>query len=235
MKNLYDRNGLIFFSEEDIAIREMIVARVLMVLRTSLLRQNSAFSFHRCEAPCLMPKEMVNANYGDEDVFGTHDDLVLRPETTKGSYLYAMELLNTHNDIKVRPPLVVWQHGRSFRREQDQVLRNMRLKEFYQLEFQIIYSESTKNDYSPSVIEDIRSVLSEFVGTSRIEDSDRLPSYSEWTKDVVREDNSMEVCSISMRKDLEGFKVLEVAIGTDRMVYNHHLQHNILVMSHEQA
>lgn len=235
MKNLYDRNGLIFFSEEDIAIREMIVARVLMVLRTSLLRQNSAFSFHRCEAPCLMPKEMVNANYGDEDVFGTHDDLVLRPETTKGSYLYAMELLNTHNDIKVRPPLVVWQHGRSFRREQDQVLRNMRLKEFYQLEFQIIYSESTKNDYSPSVIEDIRSVLSEFVGTCRIEDSDRLPSYSEWTKDVVREDNSMEVCSISMRKDLEGFKVLEVAIGTDRMVYNHHLQHNILVMSHEQA
>lgn len=227
MKSLYERNGLIFFSEEEIAIREMVASRTLSVLRTSLQRQNSAFSFHRCEAPSLMPKDMVNPNYGAEDVFVTHDDLVLRPETTKGSYLYAMELLNTHNDIKVRPPIVVWQHGRSFRREQDQVIRNMRLKEFYQLEFQIIYSESTKNDYSPDVIRDIRSVLSEFIGPCRIEDSDRIPSYAEWTKDVVRENNSMEVCSISSRKDLDGFKVLEVAIGTDRMVYNHQ-EHNLL-------
>jgi len=230
MKSLYEKNGLPFFSEEEISIREMVVSRTVMALKQSLQRQNAAFSFHRCEAPCLMPRDLVNPNYGDDDIFVTHDGLVLRPETTKGSYLYALELLNSHNDIKVRPPLVVWQHGRSFRREQDQVLRNMRLKEFYQLEFQIIYAESTKNDYAPSTIDGVRSVLMEFVGPCRIEDSDRLPSYAEWTKDVICEQNSMEVCSISSRKDLEGFKVLEVAIGTDRMVYNHRLHHGVEIL-----
>lgn len=226
MKTLYEKNGLPFFSEEEIAIRDMFVSRAVMALRLSLMKQNSAFGFHRCEAPCLMPRELVNPNYDEADIFVTHDGLTLRPETTLGSYLYAKELLNTHNDIKVRPPMVVWQHGRSFRREQDQVLKNMRLKEFYQLEFQIIYSPSTKNDYAPSTIEDVRSMIQEFVGPCRVENSDRLPSYSESTKDIVCEQNGMEVCSISVRNDLEGYKVLEVAIGTDRIVYNHQLQYS---------
>lgn len=225
MKSLFEKNGLPFFSEEEIAIRDMFVSRAVMALRLSLLRQNGAFVFHRCEAPCLLPREFVNPNYDESDVFTTHDGLVLRPETTQGSYLYAQALLNTHNDIKVRPPLVVWQHGRSFRREQDQVLKNMRLKEFYQLEFQIIYSPSTKNDYAPATIDDVKSMIQEYVGPCRIEDSDRLPSYSEATKDIICEQNDMEVCSISLRKDLEGYKVLEVAIGTDRVVYNHQLYH----------
>ena len=30
----------------------------------------------------------------------------------------------------------------------------------------------------------------------------------------------MEVCSMSKRKDLEGYKVIEIAIGTDRCVFN---------------
>lgn len=106
-------------------------------------------------------------------------------------------------------------------------MKNMRLKEFYQLEFQIIYAMSTKTDYVTSTINDVRAVLQEFIGPCRIEDSDRIPSYAEWTKDVVCEQNSMEVCSISSRKDLEGFRVLEVAIGTDRMVYNHRLKNDV--------
>lgn len=227
MKNLYEKNGLPFFTEEEIAIREMIVGRVTTALRLSLFKHNTAFHFHRCEAPCLMPKELVNANYGDDDVFITHDGLVLRPETTLGSYLYAQDMLNSHREMKMYPPMVVWQHGKSFRREQDQVLKNMRLKEFYQLEFQIIYSMSTKADYATSTINDVRAVLQEFIGPCRIEDSDRLPSYAEWTKDVVCEQNSMEVCSISSRKDLENLRVLEVAIGTDRMVYNYHMKNDV--------
>ena len=65
-----------------------------------------------------------------------------------GSYAYAKHLLNTHNDTKVRMPLVVWQHGKSFRREQDQPTKFMRLKEFHQLEFQCIYSLTTGADYA---------------------------------------------------------------------------------------
>lgn len=225
MKSLYEKNGLLFFSEEEIAIRDAFMSRAVMALRLSLMRQNAAFAFYRCEAPCLMPRELVNPNYDEGDIFTTHDGLTLRPETTLGSYLYARDLLNGHNDIKVRPPMVVWQHGKSFRREQDQVLKHMRLKEFHQLEFQIIYSPSTKNDYAPNTIVDVKSVLQEFVGPCRIEDSDRLPSYSESTKDIICLQNNMEICSISVRNDLEGYKVLEVAIGTDRVIYNHKLYH----------
>jgi len=58
------------------------------------------------------------------------------------------------------------------------------------------------------------------IGDCRLEVSDRLPDYSEETIDVVCVKNDMEVCSMSKRKDLEGFKVIEVAIGTDRLIYN---------------
>jgi hypothetical protein len=55
-------------------------------------------------------------------------------------------------------------------------------------------------------------------GRQRIVDSDRLPDYSESTKDVEHVESGMELCSISKRKDFEGAKVLEVAVGTDRVV-----------------
>lgn len=146
--------------------------------------------------------------------------LVLRPETTMGSYAYARHLLNPHNPIKIMPPLVVYQHGKSFRREQDQPTKHMRLKEFYQLEFQILYSPSTKNDYSIYLIPAVKQMIEDLIGPCHVEDSDRLPSYAEWTRDVICTKSGMEVCSISKRTDYENMNVIEVAIGTDRCVYN---------------
>ena len=58
------------------------------------------------------------------------------------------------------------------------------------------------------------------IGECRIEASDRLPNYSEETTDIVCMKSDMEVCSMSKRKDLEGYKVIEIAIGTDRCIYN---------------
>jgi glycyl-tRNA synthetase len=146
--------------------------------------------------------------------------LVLRPETTMGSYAYARHLLNPHNATKVMPPLVVYQHGKSFRREQDQPTKFMRLKEFYQLEFQILYSPSTKNDYSLSLIPAVKQMIEDMIGPCHVEDSDRLPSYAEWTKDVICDKSGMEVCSMSKRTDYENMNVIEVAIGSDRCIYN---------------
>lgn len=220
MDNFYERNGLVFWDEREIAIREMVAAQVVRDLSHCLKTMNPAFELVRVEAPLLTPRDRVNPNYTAADMF-VLDDLVLRPETTMGSYAAARALLNTHNERKYRLPLVVWQHGKSFRREQDQATKFMRLKEFYQLEFQIIYAANTANDYSVKVIPRIQETLAKFIGPCAIVDSDRLPDYAEWTKDVVRTVNMMEVCSISMRKDFEGAKVLEVAIGTDRCVYNY--------------
>lgn len=215
MLNLYEKNGLVFWTEKEIKIRKMLETFFVDSLRETLRNENRAFEFIQIEAPCLTPREQINPQYTAEDIY-IIDDITLRPETTMGSYVYARDLLNQ----KARLPLVIWQHGKSFRREQDQATKKMRLKEFYQLEFQCIYSANTANDYSLAVIPAVKEMISKMIGECYIEASDRLPDYSESTTDIVCYRNKMEVCSISKRKDFEGAKVLEVAIGTDRCVYN---------------
>lgn len=223
MNALYGVNGLMFWSEEEIFIRNMVQGYLLSKLKSCLMLQNSAFQFFQCEGPIIIPKKYLNANYNEKDIFITQvDDLVLRPETTPSSYIYALDLLNTHNETRIKPPIVVWQHGKSARYEQDLTVKNMRLKEFYQLEFQIIFSDSTRNDYYPKVLESMRQAISELIGEARLEKSDRLPDYSLETVDIVYQKNDMELCSISRRVDfpLEKINVIEVAFGTDRCVYN---------------
>jgi glycyl-tRNA synthetase len=220
MESLYDKNGLVFWTESEIEIRQMLEKFFVSTITESLKQLNRAFEVIRCEAPALIPRHLINSNYSDEDVYVTSDSLSLRPETTMGSYLYARHVLDPYRSRKIKLPFVVWQHGKSFRREQDQPSKNMRLKEFYQLEFQIMYSADTKNDYTPPVIETVKEMLKIMIGPVRTEASDRLPSYSLATTDVICEKTDMEVCSISNRTDFETAKVLEVAIGTDRCVYN---------------
>ena len=286
MENLYNSNGLIFWSEAEIELRSMFEKYFVRCLKHNLKSQNRAFDFYKCEAPLLTPTDLINPNYTEEDVWmqsntaiagslflyaetesnidndkeklgdnyvkmkefanqaktSTEENpmnghlfnemlivysemypqkqLVLRPETTMGSYAYARHLLNPHNAVKVMPPLVIYQHGKSFRREQDQPTKFMRLKEFYQLEFQILYSPSTKNDYSITLIPAVQKMIQEMIGPCHVEDSDRLPSYAEWTKDIICDKTGMEVCSMSKRTDYENMNIIEVAIGTDRCIYN---------------
>jgi glycyl-tRNA synthetase len=228
MENLYNSNGLVFWFEEEIRIREMLKQHFVAAVSSNLKIQNRGFEILQVEAPLITPRRLINANYTALDVyeldevdqFAENAELVLRPETTMGSYKALEYLLNTHNDRKIKLPLCVWQHGKSFRREQDQPTKFMRLKEFYQLEFQIAYSASTANDYSISLVPAVQQAISEMIGPCRIEPSDRLPDYSESTTDIICNTNDMEVCSISKRKDFPDAKILEVAIGTDRCVYN---------------
>ena len=218
MLTLYNVNGLVVWTDQEILARRWVEHRVVSGLQDVLKSQNRAFDFFQCEVTQLTPRDRVNPNYTADDVFVVADDLVLRPETTMGSYAYARHLLNPHGDRKVRLPFVVWQHGKSFRHEQDQPLTKMRLKEFYQLEFQVLYDVRTGNDYGVAVIPAVQKLLESFVGPCRTEPSDRLPDYAESTTDVVCERTEMEVCSISRRKDFDGARCLEVAIGTDRVV-----------------
>lgn len=218
MLNLSNKNGLIHWEERHIELREYFVKMIKQELEGLLLLQNSSFVFKRVDAPILMTFDKLNHEYND-DAFLTNDNLCLRPETTSGSYDYAKYLLSNHLGYKL--PLVIWQHGKSFRREQDHPTKKMRLKEFYQLEFQIIYSIGTKNDYFAKVCSLIHEVLSRTIGACVIEDSDRLPAYSEKTKDIILICNEMELCSISKRKDFVDAEVVEIAIGTDRLLYNY--------------
>lgn len=220
--NLYNVNGLVFWSEEEIRIRNMFVEHMVSAVRRSLLSMNQAFKLVQCEAPILTPSSKINPNYSVDD-FYMIDQLALRPETTMGSYAYARHILSGYHDPKFKPPICVWQHGKSFRREQDQPTKFMRLKEFYQLEFQILFAANTSNDYYPRLVEDVRKALAELLINCKTEKSDRLPSYSDETTDVifVEPEQEMEICSISRRKDFDSkINNIEVAIGTDRCVHN---------------
>jgi len=190
---------------------------------TALREINHSFGVVQCEASLLTPNELINKGYTDEDVFRIGDELTLRPETTMGSYEYAKEILNVHYKPKTRMPICVWQHGKSFRNEQDKAEKNMRLKEFYQLEFQIIFSKDTANDYYEPLLQSVKDMINKMIGECYIIESDRLPDYSERTMDIQMKHNDMEICSMSQRKDFDGANVIEIAIGTDRCIYNFNL------------
>ena len=126
INNIYDKNGLVFWEETDIRRRSLIQNEVINNIKESLSRQNKAFRFFMTEAPMLTPSNLIDEKYyANEDVFSI-DDLTLRPETTKGSYEFA-RYITTHRNEKL--PICVYQSGKSFRREQDQPTKFMRVKE----------------------------------------------------------------------------------------------------------
>lgn len=219
MDSLYEKNGLIFWTQEEIKLRRMLEDYFSAEILSSLRKQNAAFQLIQVEAPLLTPRELINKGYTDDEIYSL-GDLALRPETTMGSFVYAKHILSGYHEIKQKPPVIIYQHGKSFRKEKDQPTKFMRLKEFYQLEFQIIYGLTTANDYSLKLYPDVLKAISNMIGECRIEASDRLPDYSEETTDIICVKSEMEVCSMSKRKDLEGYKVIEIAVGTDRCIYN---------------
>lgn len=233
MYNVYDKNGLPFWTAEEIKLRATLTDLLAGRVQRALLGENPAWQFVQVEAPLLTPRTLINPNYTDADVF-VLDDLVLRPETTPGSYVFARKLFDGGWN---KPPLCVWQAGKSFRRESDQPTKFMRLKEFYQQEFQCVFTSDTKADYHTLLAKTAEQAIREFVGKpTRLVPSDRLPDYSLRTMDVEVEVESgrwMELSSISLRKDFPGtftfqgkggavpkeLLVAEVAIGLDRCVH----------------
>jgi glycyl-tRNA synthetase len=241
MLSLYDANGLVHWTEREIRLRDNAISYISAEVTYLLRSINPAWDIRRVEAPILTPREMISAAYGPDDVYiqqqlGEHDrELVLRPETTPSTYAYMAHVLAGHE--RARLPLCVWQAGKSFRREQDQPTRHIRLKEFWQMEFQCAYAADTANDYHAAVLEPVRHMLAAVTRLpTRIVPSDRLPAYSEITMDVEVDngDKWMEVASISRRTDFPAtvtvtgksgqreveVRVLEIAIGLDRCVYN---------------
>lgn len=223
MKKIYTDNGLPFYEYWDIRDRQWLSRYLIDDLKTLLRLENRAWAFFQIEAPSLIPKELVSAEYGEDDLHVTQD-YFLRPETTPASYAYAAHLLEHQ---QAQPPFCVWQLAKSYRRENDQVSANVRLKEFYQQEFQCLFTEGTMNDYQ-TILPDLATAIEKITGRdTRIVESDRLPSYSEKTLDIeVRTSHKwLEVCSSSTRNDSGLFwkdkplKNVEFAFGIDRILY----------------
>lgn len=222
---LYQLESLRFYDEEMIDNREAMIKRFASTVKRTLEKVNSAWKFKRVEGPLLTPRNFVSSAYDNNDIFVTQiekmgQNLVLRPETTMSSYLYAKE---KYAGLKL--PLCVWQAGKSFRVEASDgaTAAKLRFNEFYQLEFQCIYSVGTMADYRNYLINALQADISMFLSgeSIRIVESDRLPEYSESTLDieVIYNGSWKEVASCSIRKDFsDTTKVCEIAIGLDRLL-----------------
>ena len=234
MEFIYNFNALPFFNKRDLIMKDYLIKRIEFEIQDILHAQNRSWQFIQIEAPCLIPTELINQNYTNADVWMqqsiNHSPIALKPETTPSSYLYLEQLLKSQ---KVLPPICVWQVSKSFRREQDQPTKHCRFKEFYQQEFQCLYSVDTKNNYQENIIEDLAKMFMDIIALpTRIVLSDRLPDYSLKTIDieVFNSDKWMEVCSVSLRKDFTyqpiiknkaiSCYVLEIALGIERLIYN---------------
>ena len=242
MLNLFNVNSLVHWEEREINMRDHMVRFFSDEVRTFLRSVNPAWDVRRVEAPALTPRALISDAYTNADIWAqeqlteTEAPLVLRPETTLSTYVYMQHILGNHS--RTRLPLCVWQAGRSYRREQEQPTKHMRLKEFWQLEFQCAYTADSGNDYHAAALEPVRRMIAALIPLpTRIVPSDRLPAYSQTTVDVEVDngDKWMEVCSISRRTDFperyrtqpkkgpaveQDVLVLEIAIGLDRCVYN---------------
>lgn len=238
---LYELGGLRFWNEREITLREQAVQMLYLTVSKALCGINAAWTFHRVEGPILTPRRFINSAYDEGDIYLLHaklgdDGAALRAETTASSYLYAQHVLKT---TRTRPPLCVWQAGKSFRRETQDGARwsTLRLNEFYQIEFQCIYAVGTAVDYreviEPQISHAIRKLT--HAPIARMVDSERLPVYSSLTRDVEvpitgamppEERKWKEMASISSRTDFpqptdpnqKRLQVLEIAIGLDRLI-----------------
>lgn len=248
---LYNFGGLRFWTEAEILARERICAQVADTVMRTLRGINQAWAFERVDTPLIIPRARLNPAYTGDDAFFLaqpmgDSEMVLRAETTDGSYMLAEHILRT---TKTKAPFGVWQLGQSFRRETSDGANaaNLRFNAFYQLEFQLIYSKPTSVEQPdgtlklrgtqapiPQIMRDaLLPMVQKITGLdARIIPSDRLPPYSQETNDIEvfwhaptkAEPEWKEVCSMSQRTDFpdipgqkDPLTVFEIAFGADRL------------------
>lgn len=225
-KAIWAVGGLRFWSGAELSYRDMATAMIADEVRRALIAINPAWRFERCEGPMLMPRSACAPGYDGDDLWLLQAQIMggeatMRPETTPATYAYARA-------SQTKFPACFWQVGKSYRRETNDGASAAKLRffEFTQLEFQCIYSEGTKADYR-APLELLMGAMLAWLCKAGSEDvrivpSDRLPGYSRVTNDVEilrRNSRWTEVCSISTRTDYgNGFEVLEIAVGLDRVV-----------------
>jgi glycyl-tRNA synthetase (class II) len=139
----------------------------------------------------------------------------LRPETTAGTYQAFEDRFPDAAMRRKRLPYCMWQVGCSFRDEKNaDTMRatKLRLRQFYQMEFQLFASQGSMAPYLETALDRLVSLY----GGEYMAPTDGLPHYSAKTLDWYLE--GLEVAGCSVRTDWPDGTVFEVAIGLDRLV-----------------
>jgi glycyl-tRNA synthetase (class II) len=216
MKSCYT-NAMVMWNEEEIERRESLIREIPMLLKTTWRELNKAIRMERVETPILTPANRIEGHIktGFNLVGTSEENLYLRPETTAGTFEAFDKTFNQSEQyLQAQLPYCMWQVGLSFRNEKNaDTMRatKLRLMQFYQIEFQLFTSLSTKASYLEPTLE---ALVKRYGG--EFKPADELPHYSEKTLDWYMGD--LEVAGCSVRTDWKHGKVYEIAIGLDRLV-----------------
>jgi histidyl-tRNA synthetase len=208
--------GLVIYDEQDLIIRRYIVENITSRLKEMFNKLNPAIRMFQVETPTLTPHALLQSHIDTNFDLVEAGDFCLRPETTRGTYEAIKSMYPQQEQLRKALPLCVWQFGKSYRNEQKRPFSELRFKEFYQLEYQLIYSMDTKADYHAYMSDGMTDVLG-FILNKRIsiDTVKDLPHYSEKTTDLYYDKH--ELVAISSRKDFSPHKVLEISCGLDRI------------------
>lgn len=210
--NPYLSNGLVWWDECAIERREAITSRLIGEVRRTIQDMNSAIRFIRVETPCLMPFDWCT---NSQLPYMRTENHALRAESTRGTYW-------VQEHVQFKLPVCIYQINKSFRDEKSEAMRlsHLRLREFYQLEFQLFYAIGTRNDYHQKFVDSFHFQL----GVADVEgllelvplelQTEELPPYSTRTTDLNI--GKYEVASLSTRNDFE-VPVFEMSFGLDRL------------------
>lgn len=208
-------NATVRWNAIEIERRESLIREIPVLLGDAWRSLNPRVRLERVETPMVLPASVLQSHMdAGFDLMPSKEGFFLRPETTAGTFEAFRQDWPMQNQWPKILPLCYWQAGKSFRDEKKgETMRasKLRLREFWQMEFQLFCLPGTKADYIGRAV----SVLAERYG-GEASVADELPHYSICTIDWML--NGLEVAGCSIRTDFEGLEVHEVAVGLDRLV-----------------
>lgn len=208
-------NATVRWSAAEIERREALIREIPELLGAAWRSLNQRVRLERVETPMVLPASVLQSHVdAGFDLVPAKDGYYLRPETTAGTFEAFRQDWPMQNQWPKVLPLCYWQAGKSFRDEKrGETMRatKLRLREFWQMEFQLFCLPGTKADYIGAALDTLTSRF----GGQAIE-ADELPHYSVRTVDWMM--NDLEVAGCSVRTDFKGCEVHEVAIGLDRLI-----------------
>lgn len=182
--------------------RDSLVEYFTRCLERELGKINSAFRFMRIETPILLPFTVDKGKLQTVQIRLDNEELVLRQNTMTGAYEASKDILSGKAGQKHKLPIVVWQHGKVFEKI------NGVLKEFYHLEYQVLFSKTTGMPYSPTIAQAcVNMVYKQCGATHEVVKPESFITYAE--------DNNDLLFSIRERDDFWAGKNIEVVLNLD--------------------
>ena len=213
MKNCFS-NATVYWNEREILRRESLIREIPALLLCGWQNLNPSVKMRRCETPILTPPDYLKSHIDTGFNLIKAGESYLRPETTIGTYTAIDMDFPDKAAMKKWLPMCYWQVGCSFREESNpdtMRVSKLRLRQFYQMEFQLFASAGSKAPYLETALD---LLVKNYGGSHK--SADELPHYSEKTLDWFIGD--LEIAGCSIRKDWQYGMVFEIAIGLDRLV-----------------